>query len=833
MLDFVRTIRFKLTVWFVGILAIVILAISALLYIGLQRVLLQSVDANLRTAGVRSVAPANADQSLQEPGYPDNEQSDQLRRLVLLSNTPARLLSLDGALLQSDPLFPRGISITMEALNTANQGAARFETIEVGLSTYRLYTAPVKVNNIRTAIVQVVDSMDEQIRTLAGLRSLLTWLIPFTLLLSAIGGSFLSGRTLAPMTRVRRDVEKIIEQADLSHRVSTDLPDDEVGRLARTFDQLLERVQQAMERERRFTSDASHELRSPLTVLKGEISVALSRERRGEEYRATLAQLEPTVDDMIQLVEDLLTLTRAAGNKQIVSMSPLNIVDLVTTICDRLQVVANGKGISLQPQSDRASMIILGDRIKLQRIFTNLIDNAIRYTPKGGKVDVTLHNEGYSVHIDVRDTGRGIAAEHLPRLFQRFYRADNDRARDSGGTGLGLAIAQTIARSHGGRITVESKLGRGSCFTVALPLAPNQDALSPAQPENRSQSAQRELRESRGIRRLKKKLDKVINPMPVSVHTSSNVALHDRTFRAMNTDVALYLLSADARHANCVLDAAEWFFVQTEWRLSRFRDSSELSMLNRNSPAQVSRVLFEILQLAARSCEETNGVFNPLIGPALIAAGYNRTFDDIGSDSVQTGLLEATTTVPSFSDSVALDPITRLVTLRNGAQLDLGGIAKGWAIDRAFRTLSKLGPCCVNAGGDVHVGGSFETGGNGWRIDVADPFAPEDGSIPGVRAVMMKDQAIATSGIMKRRWIVNGAEQHHLIDPRTAQPARNNLLFVTAIADTAIQAEVAAKTVFIMGEEEGSAWADARRIPVLLMFRNGEYLCNEYFPAEA
>jgi signal transduction histidine kinase/thiamine biosynthesis lipoprotein ApbE len=822
--DFVRTIRFKLTVWFVGILAIVILAISALLYFGLQRVLLQSVDANLRTAGVRSVAPANADQSPQEPGYPDNEQSDQLRRLVLLSNTPARLISLDGALLQSDPLFPRSISITIEALNTANQGAARFETIQVGLSTYRLYTAPVKVNNIRTAIVQVVDSMDEQINTLAGLRSLLAWLIPFTLLLAAIGGSFLAGRALAPMTRVRRDVEKIIEQADLSHRVSSGLPDDEVGRLARTFDQLLERVQQAMDRERRFTSDASHELRSPLTVLKGEISVALSRIRPGEEYRNTLAQLEPTVDDMSQLVEDLLTLTRAASNKQVVSMSPLNIIDLVTTICDRLQVVANGKSITLQTHSDRASMIVMGDRIRLQRVFTNLIDNALRYTSKGGKVDVTLRNEGYSVHIDVRDTGRGIASEHLPRLFQRFSRADDDRARDSGGTGLGLAIAQTIARSHGGRITVESKLGRGTCFTVALPLAPNQDALLPAPIEQR---------EPVGIRLLKKKLDKAVNPMPVKVHTTTNVELHDRTFRAMNTDVSLFLLSADTRHANCVLDAAEWFFVQTEWRLSRFRDSSEVSVLNRTGSAQASRVLFEILQLAEQSYKDTNGVFNPLIGPALVAAGYNRTFDDIGTDSMQPGPTMMAATVPSFSDSIVLDPITHQVTLSSGVQLDLGGIAKGWTIDRAFRTLSKLGSCCVNAGGDVHVSGSFEPGGKGWRIDVADPFAPDDGSVPGVRAVMLKDKAIATSGIMKRRWVVNGAEQHHLIDPRTGQPARNSLLFVTAIADTAIQAEVAAKTVFIMGEEEGSAWADARRIPVLLMFRDGEYLCNEYFPSMA
>ncbi|MCL4506568.1 MAG: FAD:protein FMN transferase [Chloroflexi bacterium] len=839
MFGFVRSLRFKLTLWFVGVLAIVIFVISALLYFGLERVLLQSVDANLRTAGVRSVAPASTTPTTQEPGYPQSLQSDQLRRLVLLSNTPARLLALDGSVLQSDPLFPQGISITQEALTTAASGAARFETIEVNSNIYRLYTAPVKVNDIRAAVVQVVDSMDDQVNTLAGLRSLLAWLIPLSLIFAGISGSFLAGRALAPMTRVRRDVEKIIEQSDLSHRVSADLPDDEVGQLARTFDQLLERVEQAMERERRFTSDASHELRTPLTVLKGEISVALARVRSAEDYRTTLSQLESTVDDMSQLVEDLLTLTRAAANKQMTILSPLNVTELVLTICDRMQVIAFGKGIALNPPTETAAVIVNADRIKLQRVFTNLIDNALRYTHKGGRVDVVLRLAGKDVCIDVRDTGHGIAAKHLPKLFQRFYRADNDRARDSGGSGLGLAIAQSIAKGHGGKITLESTLGRGSCFTVTLPLAPAQEVFPLPDAESQTPESVPALNEGKTQP----------NPIPVTVHTVSSVELHDRTFRAMNTDITLFLLSADTRHANGVLDAAEWFFVQTEWRLSRFREGSELSALNRSGSAIASRTLFQILQLAAQAHADSNGVFNPLITPALAAAGYDHTFDEIGTDAVITSQMDASIDAPSdagvlvksavagalhiptFTDSVALNPITRLVTLRNGAQLDLGGIAKGWAIDRAFRTLSKLGPCCVNAGGDVHVGGSFEEGGKGWRIDIADPFAANDAEEQSARAVVLKDQAIATSGIMKRRWIVNGNEKHHLIDPRTGQPAQNSLLFVTAIADTAVQAEVAAKTIFILGEEEGSAWATDRRIPALLMFRDGEYLCNEYFPS--
>jgi heavy metal sensor kinase len=833
--DFVRTIRFKLTVWFVGILALVIFAISALLYFGLQRALIQSVDNNLHSAGIRSVAPARNVPDLQvysdqEPSYPGLERYDQLRQLMLLSNTPARLLALDGSLLQSDALFPTGIDISAEQLLAANSGSARYETIVVRQDTFRLYTAPVRINDTRVAIVQVVDTLNEQLATLASLRALLLWLIPISLLFAGIGGSLLAGGALAPMKRVRREVEKIIEKGDLSHRVSVGLPDDEVGRLARTFDQLLVRVDQAMERERQFTSDASHELRTPLTVLKGEISVALSRMRSAGEYRQTLSQLESTVDDMHQLVEDLLTLTRVANNRQALVKAPIDVCDLVSQVCERMQVIADRQGVVLHSPTEPAGMVVMGDRIKLQRVFTNLVDNAVRYTPKGGRVDVAMRRENNTVLIDVRDTGRGIAPEHFPKLFQRFYRADSGRSRDVGGTGLGLALAQTIVKAHGGKITVSSKPGQGSCFTVLLPAASNQTVI--AAPPVKKEKTRLPMTIAR---------PKMLTPVAAAIQPAKPIALHNRSFRAMNTDIALFLLSDDSRHANCVLDAAEWFFMQVEWRLSRFRESSELSLLNRSGSARASRTLFDIMQLALQAHADTCGVFNPLIGRALAAAGYDRTFDDIGTDQVLARHAPIPAAIPSLADAVTLDVAMHQITLLNGAQIDLGGIAKGWAIDRAFHTISKLGPCCVNAGGDIRVCGSFEPGGNGWRVDIEDPFAAETLNAVGpsqvrvqtqsVHAVMLRDKSIATSGIVKRRWVVDGAEQHHLIDPRSGEPARNGLLSVTAIGDTTVQAEVAAKTVFILGEEEGSAWADERHIPSLIMFRDGEYLCNQWFPS--
>jgi heavy metal sensor kinase len=474
-LAYTRTIRFKLTVWFVGVLALVILILSALLYFGLERILLQSADTTLRAAADRSIAPAEPATGSTLSSDPAKEQErERLRQLMLLSNTPARLLGLDGVPLQVDPLFPGGIPVTQAALDTANAGSARIETIYANGHAYRLYSAPVRMNEARIAVVQVIDPLDEQFRTLADLRAMLIWFVPISLILASLGGSFLAGRALAPMQRVRRDVEKIIEHADLSHRVSTDLPEDEVGRLARTFDDLLDRIQHTMDRERQFTADASHELRTPLTALKGEISVALSRPRTAQEYREVLETLELSVDDISRLVEDLLTLARASSGSPALSEVPINLVELVTQVCERLSIIADSKRISLcapgAPDPDGPKAIVVGDRIKLQRVFTNLLDNALHYTPEGGRVEVTVRREAAWSYVDVRDSGRGIAPAHLPDLFNRFYRADTSgRARESGGTGLGLAIAQATIVAHGGRITVTSLLGQGSCFTVKLP----------------------------------------------------------------------------------------------------------------------------------------------------------------------------------------------------------------------------------------------------------------------------------------------------------------------------------------------------------------------------
>jgi heavy metal sensor kinase len=458
MLSFIRSIRFRLTLWFLGVFAAVILLLAGFLYIGLERVLMENVDATLSRAAQRAIsAPVTTTLS----------NDELLSQLNLLSLAPARLVSLGGAVVKSDSLFPASLPAIGPALLSARAGNQRFETVALNTAPYRLFTAPVRVNGERIAAVQVAQRIDNELGALSQVRTLLLIVIPLSLVLASFGGWFLAGRALSPMEYVRRDVESIIDNADLSRRVSSGLNDDEVGRLARTFDGLLERVQRAMVREKQFTADASHELRSPLTVLKGEISVTLSRDRSAGEYRDALIDLNATVDEMSVLVDDLLALSRASNGT--LKLEPMDARALCIQVCERLEVVAQDKTIRLlAPQSGETAMMS-GDKMKLQRVINNLVDNALRYTPAGGTVCVEVAREPHAVLIRVKDTGIGISPEHQAMVFERFYRTDESRARDSGGSGLGLPIAQAIAQAHGGEITLNSAAGQGSEFLVRLP----------------------------------------------------------------------------------------------------------------------------------------------------------------------------------------------------------------------------------------------------------------------------------------------------------------------------------------------------------------------------
>lgn len=261
------------------------------------------------------------------------------------------------------------------------------------------------------------------------------------------------------------------------------------------------------------------------------------------------------------------------------------------------------------------------------------------------------------------------------------------------------------------------------------------------------------------------------------------------------------------------MDAIERFLLQVEWRFSRFRPDSEVSRFNTTREHRPSRLLSDLLQVAEPLRRGSGGLFNPLVGAQVIAAGYDRTFDAIGSGSVQRGPAGGEG-APVSGGLIALGD--GRYRLPEGTRLDVGGIAKGWAADRGAEFLGQLGPACVDAGGDVRVAGAWPADG-GFEIEIENPFLPDT----DLGTLRLTEGSLATSGIAKRWWMSGGELRHHLIDPRTGKPVDTELLCVTAHAPTAAEAEVAAKTAFILGAEEGAAWLNAHGYAGLFVARDG------------
>jgi heavy metal sensor kinase len=261
-----------------------------------------------------------------------------------------------------------------------------------------------------------------------------------------------------------------ITAEDLSERLDAQLPDDEVGRLARTFDEMIARLDGAFRRQRRFTADASHELRTPLTAIKGQVEVALAKPRAAADYEQVLRSVNEEADRLIRMVGSLLTLARADAGEIPIAADTVSLGELVGAAVEQVRPLAERGGLALAVEPGPPLSVPADEDLLLQLVL-NLLDNAIKYTPPGGSVTAGWNAETDRAELWVRDSGVGIAAEHLGRVFDRFYRVDAARSRGEGGAGLGLSICRWIAEAHGGSIFIESEPGRGTVVTASLPIS--------------------------------------------------------------------------------------------------------------------------------------------------------------------------------------------------------------------------------------------------------------------------------------------------------------------------------------------------------------------------
>jgi heavy metal sensor kinase len=467
-----KTLRGRLTLWYTGVLTSLLALLGAASFILLAHGLQNTVDDSLN-----SLAHAIADSVRQPPSQvPDIEDSLQSLLGPELAERFFQLLDPFGRL---DPRLapPKRSQLPLSATARRNavRGQPTFETIALPAGSnraFRLLTMPVMRNGATANIVQVAMSLE----TVEGARSrfafILLGLSPVILAGGALGGWFLARRALAPVDAIVEAARKI-EAEQLSQRIPTLSKDAELSRLTAVLNDMLERMEASFAAVRRFSADAAHELRTPLTILKGEIEVALGSSLSFESARQALQSCLQEVDRLNSLVEDLLLMARIESNALSLALRPVNLAQITEDVAPALMELASRAG-NICKINAPASLWVKGSESLLFRLVFNLGENAIKYTPADGLIEVSLRQCAGAAVWEVKDTGPGITSQAQEHLFERFYRGDP--AREGGGTGLGLALVRSIVQLHHGRVEVSSAVGAGSCFCVILPLVPAPEA---------------------------------------------------------------------------------------------------------------------------------------------------------------------------------------------------------------------------------------------------------------------------------------------------------------------------------------------------------------------
>ena len=451
-------LQWRLTLWYLLTLGGILLLFATFLYFQLRHNLLNQLDTALQL--VASQAVINVDREGDRLAFQNIE--NQLNGGSSLNDDfVIYLLASDGAIWEKTG--------QMAGVTAVYPGQPGFITTTTGDDHWRVFNQAINAENV-TGWLQIIGNLDPINDTLDRLLALILLGGPLVLLLSGAGGYFLAKRALHPIDRMTQTAQ-IISVNDLNQRIKYQGPVDAVGRLAQTFDTMLDRLQTAFERQRRFTGDAAHELRTPLAALKGRIGVTLSQPRQPEMYVETLQEMEGQVDRLVRLSNDLLFIARLEQGQMARRLEWIDVADFLAAVVDQIRPLAAAKSITLT-ETIPGGLRLRGDMDLLIRLFLNLLDNAVKYTPENGRVAIRAVQHKAALQVIITDSGPGIAAEHLPHLFERFYRVENARSRidpNGGGAGLGLAIAYEIARAHGGTLQVASYPDQGTAFTAEFP----------------------------------------------------------------------------------------------------------------------------------------------------------------------------------------------------------------------------------------------------------------------------------------------------------------------------------------------------------------------------
>ena len=449
---------------------------SLLLYFGVSAILYSHIDhdlahlaqqeiqrVNLATDhGVVSITdPHDHEEEAPEPlGHEEHELQTAIHFSVILNST--------GNIIWSGDFVSNREPVAAHVIAQVLQGETVYETLSTsGRQPIRRISVPIRIEDHGRFILQTEQSLTFVYDTLWWLGWLLVSTTGILLLLAWWGSGRLAQKALAPVEALSQTAASISGQT-LSTRLTLTSRYTEFQQLATTFNHMLERLQEVLEGQHRFVADAAHELKTPLTAMKGNFEVILQRPRSVEDYQEAILDNIQEVDRLTKITKSLLTLAQFKEDRPHLDMHSLNLSTLVQEVGDQFAVLAQDKDIHLQIDQDFPTPV-LGDPSQLKQAIINVLDNALRHTPHGGTVTIQLKQGHPWTTLSIRNTGPGIAAEHLPHLFERFYRVDQARDRLSGGTGLGLAIVKEIVDAHKGQVTVQSIVGKATTVTITLP----------------------------------------------------------------------------------------------------------------------------------------------------------------------------------------------------------------------------------------------------------------------------------------------------------------------------------------------------------------------------
>jgi heavy metal sensor kinase len=487
-----RSIRVQIVFWHIVVLSLSFIVFGAALYHTVSKRLNNDLNDLLmtRAVGIREAVDAAWEEERRDARDAGAEIETMTKRLdinfarivnrwmtensrdPLLANIDLGIFDAAGQLISSSLRTPSAISMPQVLPGTEIMPQGEFEGLSVVLSPRnkiqaRTLTIPVQEGGQIAYFIKLFSPLTSLYSFLRHLKIMLLLLFPFVIMSSGLAGIFLARVVLTPVDKMIETIHRISAE-NLKLRVNIPRTDDELERLAETFNGMVDRLEQSFSSQRQFIEDLTHELRTPLSVMKGELEVTLKRLRSAQDYEAILHSSLDEVNRIIKISEDLLMLARFDSDSMSIERSPLDLADLVPEILKEIKILAEEKGVGLVV-SRQESTVVQGDRIRLRQLFMNLLDNALKYTSPQGTVIISVFREHPWAKAVIADTGKGIPENVLARIFDRFFRIEKNNGQS--GFGLGLPIAMAIAQAHQGRIEVKSTLHKGSTFTVWLPLS--------------------------------------------------------------------------------------------------------------------------------------------------------------------------------------------------------------------------------------------------------------------------------------------------------------------------------------------------------------------------